>query len=99
MKDKWLQEAIQIGNKLLVSADRDKYGLFWKTADLDIRTNTIQWIISESLYNGTSGIAVFLLELYRQTSDKKYLHAAKEAMQWVNWYCQKYPTMVLQEHF
>jgi hypothetical protein len=91
MKNNYLEEAISIGNQLLDTAERDEHGLSWKTAGMG-KSKEIIWEKSESLYSGVSGIALFLITLSQQTHDKKYLHAAEETMQWVNWYTKEHPT-------
>jgi len=92
MKNNNLLEAIRIGNQLLTEAENTQHGIFWTLADLDINTNKLIWIESETVYKGTSGVALFLIELFNQTNDKKYLEGARKAMQWVEWYCKKHPT-------
>src|SRR5579859_6283526 len=93
MKNKYLQEAQRIGDQLLKTAlQNEEHGIYWKTADLNTSDNSVTWITVESLYTGTSGIALFLLILYQQTNDKKYLKTAEKAMQWVDWYCKSHPS-------
>jgi hypothetical protein len=88
-----LNEAIRIGDELLSQAERDEHGLSWQTMSVDHANNRqIVWRKSEGIYSGVSGIVLFLLELYRQTKDEKYLQAAIEGMHWTEWYCQNNPT-------
>jgi hypothetical protein len=91
MKHIYLEEAIRIGEQLLASAQRDEYGISWETMGSGF-SNHIFWQKSENIYAGASGIALFFLELYNRTTEKRYLSAAKDAMQWVDWYCKKNPT-------
>src|SRR5215469_13976551 len=92
MNNNYLQEAQRIGDQILKTALQNEHGIYWKTADLNQTDNSVSWIAVESLYTGTSGIALFLLELYEKTHDKKYLTTAKKAMAWVDWYCKTNPT-------
>lgn len=91
MNGEYLQEAIRIGDQLLTATVRGDHGVSWKTPDLDA-DGAVAWGKSEDLYTGASGIALFLTALYRETADKKYLHAAVDAMSWIDWYCKQHLT-------
>ncbi|HEY1835588.1 MAG TPA: lanthionine synthetase LanC family protein [Candidatus Saccharimonadales bacterium] len=91
MSSDYLQEAIRIGEQLLADCEHDDHGASWTTPALNL-DSSISWGKEEDLYGGVSGIVLFLIELYRQTGDKKYLKVAKEAMHWVDWYCERHPT-------
>lgn len=82
LHNKILTEAIAIGDFLLKDAQHDEHGIFWKTFTLDTELKMTE-VISDSMYNGASGIAVFLLDLYRVTGQKKYIDAGYKAMDWV----------------
>ena len=84
-------EAVRIGEEMLSMAEHDDYGMFWKTMSLDANQK-ISWIVSESIYSGVSGICLFYIELYKQTKNEKYLHAAVEGMGWVDQHCQNNPS-------
>ncbi|MDP2808122.1 MAG: lanthionine synthetase LanC family protein [bacterium] len=86
-----LVEVTRIGDELLALAEQDGHGLSWKTVNLDKNADPC-WEKHEHIYAGTSGIALFLLELYRQTKVEKYLCAADEGMRWVDHYCETNPT-------
>ncbi|NIP28753.1 MAG: hypothetical protein GWN55_09745 [Phycisphaerae bacterium] len=93
LRQRILNEAIRIGDELLSQAERDEHGLSWQTMSVDHANNRqVVWRKSEGIYSGVSGIVLFLLELYRQTKDEKYLQAAVEGMHWTEWYCQNNPT-------
>ncbi|UII30242.1 hypothetical protein LVD17_18270 [Fulvivirga ulvae] len=85
-KDKYLNEAIRIGDEILERVEKTADGYTWKTmsstGDLEI-----QWEISESLYSGTAGIVYYFLELYKRTSDDRYLEAVEEGARWLENYC------------
>lgn len=86
-----LEEAIRIGEELLKKAVKDKNGLSWETMIL-APDKKVAWFASEGIYAGTSGIAMFFMELYRQTQNKKYLDASSAALEWVDKFCEENPT-------
>jgi hypothetical protein len=92
MNNIFLQESIKIGDQLIATAKSSTDGIYWETASKDTETDSIVWEKSEGIYSGVSGIALFLIELFKQTKEKKYLDTANKAMQWVDWYCKKNPT-------
>ncbi|MEQ9441161.1 MAG: lanthionine synthetase LanC family protein [Cyclobacteriaceae bacterium] len=77
---KLLQEAIRIGDQLVRESRVDRHGRYWKTAD-QVGKET-RWAEHTCLYNGVSGIALFLLILYQQTQEERFLNAALEALEW-----------------
>jgi hypothetical protein len=82
-----LNEAIRIGDELLSLAEYDENSISWKSMSMDNEQNIV-WHKSESIYGGVSGIVLFLLELYRQTKNEKYLNSAIEGIRWVENYCK-----------
>lgn len=88
--NKYLEEAIRIGNQILDKGIHTSHGLTWETLNQD--ANSITYKKSETIYMGVSGIVLFLLELYKTTQDKKFLQASSEGMRWVEWYCKHHPT-------
>ncbi len=86
-----LNEAIRIGDNLLAEAETDKNGISWKTMS-STSEHVIEWVKSNSLYTGISGISLFLLELYRSTGESKYLIASEESMRWVENLWEKKPS-------
>ncbi|MGH7202873.1 MAG: lanthionine synthetase LanC family protein, partial [Candidatus Levyibacteriota bacterium] len=91
MKNIFVQEAIRIGDQLIDTADRNENGLFWLTAKFKTDSE-VTWKQSENIYSGVSGIVLFLIALYKQTLDKKYLSVSEDAMKWVDWYCKQNST-------
>src|SRR5690348_257698 len=88
MNNKYLQEAIRIGDQLLDLAEKDKHGISWQTIR---RTSDYidSWHKSYGLYWGVNGIVYFLTSLYSVTKDTKYLEASENAMRWVEWKCKE----------
>lgn len=76
-----LSEAVRIGDELLSRAEPDEHGFSWRTMVID-RNYRLAWRKSPDIYSGATGIALFLLELYRQTAQVKYLDAARQAINW-----------------
>jgi len=88
-----INESIQIGESLLVLADHDLNGISWKTlAANPTDVKGVAWQKSETIYNGVSGIALYFLELYRQTQNDRYLNAVYNSMKWVEAFCQDNPS-------
>ncbi len=80
-KQQLLSEAIYIGDHLLSTAERHTHGIYWKTVfQVD---GVDHWVEEKNIYNGVSGIVLFLIELYKHTNEKKYIQAAAEGMDWV----------------
>jgi hypothetical protein len=90
MNEEFLAEARRIGDELLEKAKRDSVGTYWETMTMDMERN-MSFTISDGIYGGTSGIALFMMELYKKTDDPKYRDAAVEGMKWVDDYNQKNP--------
>lgn len=91
LKKDLLNGARRIGDWLLIEAETDENGMHWKTMTMDLNHN-VSFIKSESIYSGVSGIALFFLELFKQTQDKRYMDAAVEGMNWTVNYGKKYPS-------
>lgn len=89
--DKYLKEAIRIGDQLLSEAEKESNGISWKTTNLTTDLK-IAWDKSEGMYSGSAGIIIFLTELYRQTKEKRYLEAAEQGMEWTLWFCKQNKT-------
>jgi hypothetical protein len=88
-----LSEARLIGEQLLSQAEYDANGIAWKTMSVNPKdSKAVRWQKTESIYNGVSGIALFLLELYRQTQDSRYLEMVQESLRWVAHYCDTNPS-------
>ncbi len=81
-REKLLQAAIAIGDDMLAKAKTDDNGLYWETMNLDDERKPI-FTVSDSIYSGAAGIALFLLELYKQTNDQRYIDAVQQAMAWL----------------
>lgn len=90
LREDILKEARRIGDNLLAKAQKDDNGTYWKTMTMDMNQD-IGWQLSEGIYSGVSGIALFLLELHKRTGEPKYKAAAEDSMRWVTAYCQNNP--------
>jgi rhamnogalacturonyl hydrolase YesR len=80
-----LKEAIRIGDDLLSKAEKEPHGISWRS--VEAHGEGVSWTKSESIYQGVCGIALFFLQLYKQTGDERYMQAVQESMQWVGGYC------------
>ncbi len=90
-QNKFLKEAIRIGDDILARKEVSEHGFYWKTMSLDT-DKKITWQISESIYSGVGGIVLFFIELYKQTGDKKYLEAAEKGSDWLIHHVNSSPT-------
>jgi hypothetical protein len=84
-----LAEAVRLGDELLDNAIYHDEGLSWQCIYSSDGTPIL--VENETIYNGTCGIVIFLLELYQQTDDESYMTAAKQGMRWVEAYCTANP--------
>jgi hypothetical protein len=91
MKELLLNEAKRIGDQLLQEAKTDDNGIYWETMTMDLDRN-VSFKISESIYSGSSGVAYFFLELFKQAQDQRYMDAAVQGMKWVVNYCNSNPS-------
>lgn len=81
LKTKYSNQAILIGDQILNEIKTDSDGYFWETHE--IRAGIIVKEATYDLYSGTSGILLFLLELYEYTGDQKFLPFLKGAGNWL----------------
>lgn len=91
-----LEEAVRIGNLICDDAMEDDHGLFWKTLTLNGKTNKVEPKRSPSIYDGSGGIILFLLELYKHTHERKFLDVCRKASNWIINYCR---TQKLEPNF
>ncbi len=82
-------EIRRLGDQLLNDADWNE-ALPWETLTSDTNSN-YSWARSESLYSGSAGIALFLLELGRYTGEQRFTDAAEKAMASTLEYCRTTP--------
>ncbi len=88
LREAVLGEAVRIGEWLISIAKRDDNGLYWETMSMDMDRN-VTWQKSEGIYSGVSGIALFFLELFKQTGKEEYKQMAIEGMQWTLAHCRE----------
>lgn len=76
------EEAINIGNSIIDSAQKTQQGWYWNIKDSNGQIES-----NNSIYNGSSGIMLFLIDLYKHTREPIYLDAAINASNWIinNW--------------
>lgn len=76
-----LTEAIRIGDELL-STRRLEAGqaVCWPSLSLSSDGETVERSCSRGLYDGTSGVSLFLAELYAHSGESRFLEAAREAL-------------------
>lgn len=90
-KEKILNGAIQIAEELLTIAEKDANGIAFPTLGMNVNLKMFH-DKTDDMYTGVAGIALFFLELYKHTGEKKYLSTATEAMRWVEHYCTEKPS-------
>ena len=77
-KFNYLKESIKIADYLMEHSIESQEELSFINLDSD---KDLHWTLvagDESLYSGTSGVALFFLELYKRTNDLKYYNAYKK---------------------
>lgn len=87
METDLLQLARQHGDRLL---EKMKGGI--APAKAPAHPALLHWNNPENVESGRSGDVLFLLELYRQTGEERYLHAVNGAVQDLLDYCEAHPT-------
>lgn len=90
LNDRFLAEAIRIGDNILSLTKKDKNGSYWET--MTTAGDGVGWQTSEGIYSGVSGIVLFFIELYKKTNDPRYLNAITEGAKWVKAYCNDHET-------
>ena len=81
-KTNFLEEAKKIGDQLLerITFSDNQKNASW----LNVNVINDHWFVApmkQSLYDGLSGVSLFLLYLYQETKEERYLDAAHAAMQ------------------
>jgi len=84
-KQAYLDEAIRIGDDLLLRAEYDSNGASWETYAPNFN-GFLALGKTGNIYSGSSGIALFLIELYLQTQNSQYLKTAVDAAEWAETY-------------
>ncbi|MEL7145350.1 MAG: lanthionine synthetase LanC family protein [Bacteroidota bacterium] len=79
MDNRFLKEAIKVGDRLVEMAKTTEHGVCWES--LSYHNGTTSWQVSESIYSGSGGIAYYLMELYEATKDEKYLSVSIKAIE------------------
>ncbi|XQY92289.1 type 2 lanthipeptide synthetase LanM family protein [Metabacillus sp. HB246100] len=81
-QEQFLEEAIKIGEHLLKRATFSSD--YKNTSWLNVNIINNHWFVApmkQSLYDGLSGVALFLLYLYKETNNIRYLDTAHAAIQ------------------
>ena len=87
-----LKEAKDIAKKIIDQAITSDNGITWKTTRKGYKGEEIIEY-SESLYDGTTGISYFLLQLYKVTEDTTYLEVCEQSIKWLNAHCKNKNTL------
>src|SRR6185503_4000100 len=71
----------------ITDADR----MYWKNLQM---TNDLEYVygISETIYSGNAGIALFFIELYKLTGDSKYIDVINKIKNWLIYHCKNNPS-------
>jgi len=84
--DQYLAGARTVGDMLIERAKRDEGGLYWESLGMGPDQEPV-YGVGDGLYSGVSGIALFMVELFRQTGEARYGDTAREALAWLDRYC------------
>jgi hypothetical protein len=82
------KESLRIADQLCDRAILDNQYVYWETLELK-QNKKYEWVIDENLYDGVSGIALYLLELYGVNKNKKYLNYVLKTAKWLKDFCIK----------
>ncbi len=90
-KNDLLKEAIRIGDDILQKAKTDKNGTYWETLTSfeeggEYKTKLY---VADSIYSGSAGIILFLIELHKKTNDIIYYNTVKDAAKWLVKYSEE----------
>lgn len=84
--------ALDIADSLLNEAKHSPDGMYWETVNLiNVAENRIERDFSESIYTGSTGILLFLIEAYRYTRHEKYLSAVRQGAAYLLHACGQQP--------
>ena len=86
----YYEEALSIADQLVEKAIHTELGVYWETAGIE--KGVVYQRVTDNLYSGVSGIAFFLLEVYRVSGDSKYEEIIRKAASWLRHYCQQNDT-------
>jgi serine/threonine protein kinase/rhamnogalacturonyl hydrolase YesR len=75
----FLRAATDVGELLIASAEHNRHGTWWVSPH-----PVVGGIAGRDLYAGSSGTALFLLQLYRATGEDEYLHAVVSCANWLD---------------
>ena len=77
----YLQAAIETANWIDTLAVKTEHGRIWKALPegQDGYREDVPMFTSKSMYDGSAGIGIFLICLYKATSDERWLKEAEEA--------------------
>ncbi|MEO1049730.1 MAG: lanthionine synthetase LanC family protein [Bacteroidota bacterium] len=81
-KPSLLDEAKRIGDQLIALAIVENDTVYWHTIKTINPDGQVQWKASTHLYDGASGIALYLIRLFEQSRETKYLDWAEKGLQW-----------------
>ena len=97
MKNKnsaYVHGAEQIAEELLKRAEKQDGNLYWQAMTLDSDFNA-GWVVGDGLYSGNAGMALFFIELARQSQNERYLEVAAGTLRWLTDYCETSPRLFL----
>ncbi len=88
LREKVLKEAQRLGDWLLEIGKKDDTGIIWETMGMDEDRN-ITFSEGEGIYSGTSGISLFLMELYKVTGEERFKEACMEGLRRIVHLCKE----------
>lgn len=89
--EKAVKAAVMIGDQLLATGIDSPYGLTWQVCQ-DRSGGELQWDNPENIDTGVAGLVLYLLELFKVTSDDRYLVGARRGLQWLVHHCENTPS-------
>lgn len=79
----FLEQALDVGNDLVRQAKLDSKGVFWINITNVYSRHYVVKKANASIGDGTAGVLLFLIELYRNTNSEEYLQLIKHGADWL----------------
>ena len=86
-----MNAAVSIADRLMKNSISDSDRIYWKTLRL-AEKNIHNYALSETIYSGNAGIALFFIELYKLTGDARYFEIITKIKNWLIYYCKNNPS-------
>ncbi|MEM6632762.1 MAG: lanthionine synthetase LanC family protein, partial [Bacteroidota bacterium] len=83
MNTYFLEEIQKIAEDLMREAKADASGIFWETISSRIPDLEFYYSTNTNIYQGSGGVSLLFLELFRVTKDTQYLYYVEQSLAWL----------------